>query len=442
MKNIVLIPRAAFYFFSVAFSLSTNSVAQDGHDHMTGDEEVFEFSVGEFDPITGENANVGGFLFPALYANFVGGVFEPGTEPSDLGITEHDPQREAGIQALELAIPINFNDVVTGNVTGVGIQGEDEWEAAVEEAYLHFHVNDYIAIGGGQFLNSFGFQGDKHLHDWDFINQNLPNGRLLNEGELITQGGELLVKIPDWDTLATVGIGGVRTHAHDHGHGHGHGDEEEEHGDEEHDHDDEDHDHDEEDHDEEHHDEDDHLEIDDANFVDFVATLDLKTKMPFDDTLTLSASVAQGQNGFGRNTTAYGVGAQKIWGAHDHGHGPEFCAGAVMIRSEYIGRHIGVEDALGRRFDADDHGLSSSIHYGLSEAATISLRHDWISDLDEFGVEDRHRISPALTVYLGQSQRVRARLQYDCNHFSYGTEHAAWLQFQVQWGGQGGRHHH
>src|SRR6056297_3560324 len=100
MKNIIPISAAAFYFFSVAFLLSTDLVAQDGHDHSSHDEEVFEYSVGEFDSISGEGANIGGFLFPELFANFTGGVFEPGTDPSDLAVSEHDPQREAGAQAI------------------------------------------------------------------------------------------------------------------------------------------------------------------------------------------------------------------------------------------------------------------------------------------------------------------------------------------------------
>ena len=448
MKKIVPFSHLILCFLAAPLLLSTASIAEDDHDHGSAEEDVFEYSPGVFNPITGEGANLGGFLYPELFIDLTGGVFEPGTEPSDLATSEHDPQREAGVQAIELSFDINFGDIITGGVTGAGFQLADEWEAALEEAYLHYHVNEHLAVGGGQFLNTFGFQADKHIHGWDFINQNLPNGRLLNEGELITQGGELIAKIPDWNTRVTVGAGGVRTHAHDHAHGgeddeHGHEDEDEHHEDEDEHHDDEDEDEHHEDEDE-HHDEEEggHLEADDANFVDWVSTFDIKTKLPFDETATISASVASGENGFGRDTTAYGFGIEKIWGAHDHGNGPEFCDGAFLARSEFIGRRVGIEDEMGRRYNGDEYGVSTSVFYGLGESTTLSLRHDWVSDMEELELEDRHRISPALTVYLDNAQRIRARVQYDCNHFdSYGTVHAAWLQFQIQWGGHGGGNH-
>jgi len=138
-----------------------------------------------------------------------------------------------------LHFDLNLNDVVTSVFYGAGLQGEDEWEAAPEEALLHYHINENIAIGGGQFLNHFGWQAHKHVHQWDYINQNLLSSRMLNEGELITRGGELILR--NQDMVLTIGAGGVRTHEH-----------EEEEGD------------------------DHHLEADRAGFNDWVGTTDLK----------------------------------------------------------------------------------------------------------------------------------------------------------------------
>ncbi|MBP9222967.1 MAG: hypothetical protein KBF76_03810 [Verrucomicrobiales bacterium] len=415
------------------------------------EEEAFEYKVGEFDPITGDGANIGGFIFPEVFQNLTGGAFEPGRTAADLATSEHDPKNEFGVQSIEVHLNIDLNDVVTGAVYGAGVQGANEWEANLEEAYLHYHFNDQIAVGGGQFLNTFGFQSEKHLHAWDFINQNLVNSRMLNEGELITQGGEAVFMIPGLNSITTIGGGGVRAHDHDHEHGEeefgheeeigGHHDEhdhEEEHGheEEEHGHEEDEHAHEEEDH---------HLEADDANFSDWVLTADWKTKLPFDESATASASVAAGENGFGHMTYAYGVGLEKIWGAHDHGNGPEFCSGAVMLRSEFIGRHIGVAGEDGERFNADDYGFSTALAYGLSDTTTMAIRHDWVSELEEFDVEERHRISSALTTFLDKNQRIRARVQYDYNHSaSYGDEHTGWLQIQIEWGGHGGggAHHH
>ncbi len=399
------------------------------------DDEVFEYNA-EFNPITGDDANLGGFIFPMLFVDATGGLTGDGVDPTDLATSEHDPQNEFGIQAIELHLGIDLNGVVTGGISGTGGQGADEWEAELEEAFLHYHVNDWLAVGGGQFLNRFGFQSDRHLHNWDFVNQNLVNSRLLNEGELITHGGEVILNFPSQSEI-TIGGGGVRTHAHDHDHNHGHGEEEGHHEIDGH-HEEEVHGHEDEHSENEEH----HLEADDANFNSWVLSVDWKQQLPFDESATVSASFATGENGFERQTRAYGVGLEKFWGAHDHGNGPEFCTGAVVLRSEFIGRTIGIQEEDGDRFDANDYGFSTALVYGLSDSTNVSLRHDWVSDLDELELEDRHRISPAITAFLDKNQRIQARLQYDYNHSdSLGDEHAAWLQIQIQWGGQGGRHH-
>lgn len=411
-------------------SLAALAVFSIGEINAEEGEEVFEYEVGKFNPITGEGANIGGFIFPEIFLDLTAGLFEPGTTAADLATTEHDPQNEAGVQIVEVHFNIDINGVITGVVDYSGFQGEDEWETNLEEAYLHYHFSDQVAIGGGQFFNTFGFQAKKHFHSWDFINQNLVNSRMLNEGELVTQGGEVIFKLPELNSVATIGGGGVRTHGDEHGHEEEIGSDHDEHGDE-----------DEDGHEEEG--EKHEFEADDANFSAWVLTADWKTKLPFDESAIFSASLAAGENGFGRMTYAYGVGLEKIWGAHDHGNGPEFCTGAIMLRSEFIGRHIGVAEEDGKRFNADDYGFSTSLAYGLSDNTTIALRHDWVSELEAFELEERHRISPALTTFLDKNQRIQARVQYDYNHSeSYGDEHTAWLQFQMQWGGQGGKHHH
>ncbi|MEX2577615.1 MAG: hypothetical protein WD342_01045 [Verrucomicrobiales bacterium] len=411
------------YLASLSEGIAENPSSVHSHE-----EETFEHHVGEVNYLTGEGASIGGFLFPELFVIATGGIFEPGSHAEDFASSEHDPLNEATIQGIDLDLILNFNDVVTGAITGFAHQGEDhEWEAALEEAYLHYHLGDHLSVGGGQFLNTFGFQADLHLHSWDFVNQNLVNGRMLNEGELVTQGGEIIFRTPRNGVL-NFAFGGVRTHAHNHGHG----DEEEEHHEEEEGH--------EEEHDDEH---DHHFEVDQAGFDNHVASADYKFRLPFDESVTLSTSLAAGENGFGRDTYVYGAGIQKIWNAHDHGYGPEFWPGATMLRCEFMGREVEGLDEDGEALDFDDFGFSTSLFYGLTDRATVSLRHDWISEVEVAGLAERHRISPALTAYLGPEQRVRARVQYDYVH-SDGIEgeHAAWLQFQLQWGGEGGSHRH
>ncbi|MCB1207638.1 MAG: hypothetical protein KDN18_25525 [Verrucomicrobiae bacterium] len=413
----------------VAFFGLTLLVGSSGSYSRETEEEVFVYNVGERNWINGDGVDAGGFLFPTLYVNLAGGAFEPGGGPEDFATSEHDPQNEGGVSAIHLHLDLNLNEAVTGAVTGVGHQGPDHvWEAELEEAYLHYHLNDTITVGGGQFLNRFGFQSDLHLHDWLFINQNLINSRLVNEGELITQGGEILVKTPS-SGLLTLGVGGLRTHAHDHDHGHG-GEEEEEHELES------------EDHHGEHEHEHEHLEIDDAAFQSWVFTSDYRFRLPFDDSLTGSASIGVGENGFGRNTTIYGAGLRKVWNGHDHGHGgPDFCSGATMWQTEVIGRKVDAFLEDGDAVDFDDYGFSNSLHHGISDRVTASLRHDWVSAVDPAEMTDRHRLSAALTAFVDPQQRVRGRIQYDYTiDDTIGSEHAAWFEIQIQWGGVGGSH--
>ncbi len=418
--------------------------AEEG-DHVQAEEEeeegeeVFEYNVGVANSFMGEDFNVGGFIFPELFVIGTGGVFDSGSSASDYATAEHDPQNDVTVQAIELHFGINLNDVVTGFVGGVGYMGAGEvWETELEEAFLHLHVNENIAIGGGQFLNTFGFQADRHLHGWNFVNQNLVNSRMLNEGELITQGGEVVFRMPDHGVL-TIAAGGPRAHSHGAGHGgHGHAgeDEEEHHEDEE---DDEHHEEEEDDHGGPGHA---HIEADEGNFEGSVFSADYKFRLPVNDSIEFSASVATGENGFGRETTVYGFGFEKVWNGHDHGDaGPEFCDGALMLRSEFMGRNVkGIdENSIGAKFN--DYGVSTVLLYGLNERSTLSLRHGWTSSVEAADLADRHRISPGFSTFLGQDQRIQARVQYDYTQSnSIPGEHAAWLQVQIQWGGTGGSH--
>ena len=388
--------------------------AQETHDHSS-EEEVFEYSPGAVNFLTGEGANLGGFIFPELFIFGTAGISESGSSAEDYAFAAHDPLNDVSIQTVEADIGINFNDIVTGLVAASGFMEADHaWNAELEEAFLHYRVNDFITIGGGQFLNDFGFQSTKHFHAWDFVNNNLVNARMLNEGELFTQGGEVLFRTANAGVL-TIGGGGVRSHG-----SHAHGEEEEE----------------------EEEEEEGHLELDGAFFNDWNVTADYKFRLPFDDSITVSASLGTGENGFGGDTTLYGAGIQKVWNGTDHGNGgPDFCDGAYLFSTEFIGREI---EAIHEDGDVDnfsDYGISTLLKYGVSDITTISLRHDWVSSLGGLELADTHRISPAFTTFIDPAERVKMRVQYDYLRSSaVDGEHVAWLQFQLQWGGEGGSH--
>ncbi|MDF1813332.1 MAG: hypothetical protein P1V20_14130 [Verrucomicrobiales bacterium] len=374
-----------------------------GHDHEHGHSEHEHEHIEELNIFTGAGVNIGGFLFPEIFVIGAGGAFERGANAEDFATSEHDPLHEATFQAIEPELHIDINQKITGLLAGFIHWGEEEdWEGELEEAFLHYHVTDNLAIGGGRFLSRVGWQSEKHVHQWKFVNQNLVNSRMLNEGELIIEGGEGIVHIGNGDL--TIGGGGVRTHAHG-------GEEEEEGG-----------------------------HADEANFNDWVLALDYKFHIGCDETTAISASYVTGENGFGEDTSIYGVGLEKLLCGGEDGFG----CGSLLFRSEFLARDFTVAED-GEVADHNDYGTSTALHYGLSDSATLSMRYDWVSaidDGDELKLHERHRISPALTFFPGESKRLQARIQYDYSDDNgLESEHAAWLQFRWQWGGGEGHDH-
>ena len=402
-----MIKSNAYFFLFVLFS--TGGITTVPLLAQETDEETFIYNA-EANYFTGEGVNLGNFIFPSLFVQGTGGLFEPGASAEDFATSEHDPLNDWGVQGIEPHLEINLNDVVAGIVAGYGHMGEDGvWEIALEEYYLHWHLTDWLAIGGGQFFSRVGFTQDLHLHDWYFINQNLPNSRLLNEGELLIQGGEFLVRLPE-NALLTFAFGGVQTHAEE--------EEEDEPTDP------------------------DFIEAHGGDFQNTVISADYRFRLPFDDSIVGSASVVGGKNAFGLETMVYSFGFRKVWNGHDHGQGgPDFCSGALMLQSEFFTREVDAFTLGGEPTTFDDQGIATSIHYGINDRVTASLRHDWVSDVANTEFTERNRISAALTAFVDPLQRVRARLQYDhVEDDAVGSEHAAWIQIQLQWGGTGGSH--
>ena len=386
-------------------------------------EEVFEFNVG------GKDGSPQSFtILPEVYLNLTGSLLDSDTPVSSLATSEHDPQKDYQLHPVELHIDSEIGENITGLLYGIALQDEnDNWETAIEEAKVTYAINETLSIGGGQFLNKFGFQNKAHVHMRDFVNQNLQNSRLLSDGELITRGIELDYK-PNSRWSFNVAAGKARLHDHDHG---DHGDHDDHEGEDHDDHEGEDHD----DHD------DHHMEADGINISDWIASTDVRYYLDDDQTFMVSGSLAVGENEFGTKTWAYGAGIQKLWGGHDHGNGVEFCQGSTMLKAEAIGRSAEVKHEDGDSDDVSDWGFSAAIYYGLDEMTKISARQEYISDLAELELEERHRTSFALTRNI--SDNILGRLQYDYNRSdSIEDEHALWLQIQIGIGGSGGSHAH
>ena len=338
------------------------------------------------------------------------GAFESGSSAGEFVTSEHDPLDDAVFQGFDMHVGLNLNEAVYGEVSGFGHQGESEWEANLEVAKLEIILDDNVTLTAGQFFATLGDQNPKHLHTWDFVNSNLAASRMINEAELITQGAELGFR-PNGDTgmLFTIGAGRAKTHAHE--------EEEEEDGDGD----------------------EDHFHADEGGIEGKLMTLDLDIPVSADNDFIVSGSFAFGENGFGRKSVIYGVGARKIFnGCFEDGHcdSHRLGSGVLLLSGEFIGRQVnGSFEESGALADFTEQGISASAHYGLSDDLTLAMRYDWVSDVEIAEIASRHRLSTAATTHFGPNDRVRARVQYDYNHSDDLTsEHVAWLQFMVHLG--------
>ena len=352
-----------------------------------------------------------GFVTANFYIIGTAGAFESGSEAGDFATTEHDPLGDAVFQGLDLNLDFHFNEAVGAKVSGFGHEGEEEWEYELEEAKLEVVLNDNLTITAGQFLTAFGSQNEKHLHAWDFVNSNLADARMLNEAELVTRGAGFTFS-PSGNggagSLFTFEIGEANSHAHAHG-------EEEEEGEEE--------------------EGEDHFHADEGGIEGNLLSLDVDVPLPTDENLIFTGSFAIGENGFGRNTVAYGFGARKIFnGCFVDGHctSHSLGSGALLLRGDFIGRQVNGAFESGALGDFNDYGFSASALYGLSDDLTLGFRYGWVSDVDVAEIASRHRFSTAATGRFGPNNMVSARVQYDYNHSDdLASEHVAWLQLTV-----------
>lgn len=394
------------------------------------------------DWLTGVNVNAGGILFPHMHT---WGVFGGSTtDPSSLASGHHDPQANATLQALEPALSLRAG-MLQGFATGVGVtDSEGEFEFFLEEAFLKLIDLPFgTQLRGGQYFNRFGFQNSVHNHGWMFVDQNLVNGRFLNEGELITQGGELTWDVPlDFMRVSSISasVGGMRTHAHDHGHaheGHGHGESP--------------------------------FEAEGASFNDLLVSATWVNQYDFDDRnrLTGILSGAWGENAFDRQTQVYGLGVEYLWRENGYamgGHSVRWRTEMMIRGIDAVSGHLpgehedehgheddhdhedehgghdeeedehGDDDRVARSFN--DFGINTMLIFGFNDRIETGIRAEWVSGLDELGLDNRWRLSPMITWYANPQRTLQTRLQYNCDFSNdFGNEHSIWFQVGTNWGG-------
>lgn len=378
-----------------------------------------------------DDPNIGGFLFPTL---FVYGAFGGSSgDQEELAVGHHDPQGEATLQSLEPSLTLQGGQV-RGFVTGSGYtDAHGDFDFTIEEAYLGLvDLPGGVEVRGGRFLNPFGFQNARHNHDWNFVDQNLVNGRFLNEGEITTEGAEIIFPVAERARVRAY-YGGVASHDHHH----------------------------------HHHEEEERLafEGEGAEIDDRMFGVTFESELRFDDGRSIAAvaSGLWGDNAFERNTHVYGGGLEYRTAFADR---PLRIRGEAMFREiDAVAGHLPGEEeeeheehgheedhdhdeeheGIAGLFHEGDHasfdefGFSAAILYGLTDRTEIGVRADWVSGIDEFGMDDRFRVSPVLTWYANEKRTLQCRLQY--NHDisdAFGSENSIWFQVGMNWPGHHG----
>ncbi len=372
------------------------------------------------DLLTGEGVSLGGVFFPHFHA---AGAFGGTTAESaaDLARGHHDPQADATLQSFEPGLSMRLGQYIEGFGTYSFTTDEAaDFDGELEELFLKLkNLPGGLELRGGQFLNRFGFQNATHSHGWDFVNQNLVNGRLLQEGEVISIGGEATWNLPTpFRSALSASVGGTPRHAEEE---HGHGEEGEEA----------------------------EFEGEAARFDSYVAGLHYQAQLDYNDfhQHRLTTSALWGENEFGRTTQVYGLGYEYLWRANGYEAGGRY----FRWRTEGLVRHVAAvsgelhaeeeedehhEEEPSRPGSFDEAGFSSMIAYGLNEHVETGLRAEYVSGISEMGLPERWRVSPNITFSLNARRTAYLRLQYDYDHSpAFGSEHSGWAQIGFNWGG-------
>ena len=84
----------------------------------------------------------------------------------------------------------------------------------------------------------------------------------------------------------------------------------------------------------------------------------------------------------------------------------------------------------------NEFGISTSVVYGLGNGFELGVRGDFVSGISRAGLDERFRISPAITYYLNESRTMFLRAQYNWDHSGdFGSAHGVWAQIGINWGG-------
>lgn len=387
----------------------------------------------EPDWLTGENVSLGGILFPHFHS---GAVYGDTTADELPEIGHHDPRVDGWtIQGFEFGMSGRFTpDIEAFGAFHLFYDNESEdWGHHFEEWFGKIkNLPGGLELRGGRYLNRFGFHNPTHEHGWSFVDTNLVNGRFLGDDGLYTIGGEVSWKVPvSWTSMLSVSVG-VPPAA------------------------------------EEHHHEDEgpepEFEAGGAMFDDVFVVANWTNNIDYDDfhQFRAGASGAWGENKWGKTSQIYGIHFEYQWRQNGYEAGGRYFRWRTeaMLRSfGAVSGHLPGEEPDAHEAEHEDEhaeehelehdheeeahagtldefGIYSAIAYGFDNGIELGLRGDFVSGIARAGLDERFRVSPAVTYYLNKQRTMYLRAQYNFDHSNdFGTEHSVWGQVGINWGG-------
>lgn len=365
------------------------------------------------DLLTGYDVSLWDILFPHFH---VDSAYGTSTRPQeDLQVGHHDPSTRGWTwQNIEAALSGRINDYNEFFVTYAGnISPEGDWNGLVEEWFWKFkNLPGNFELRLGQTYSRFGIQNTYHPHGFEWVDQYLVNGRLLGEDSLTIRGVELTWILPtsflssSWNSQLDIAYGRAPKNEE-----HGHEEEEESRF---------------------------HAEEAQFNDEDNILAANWTNVYTYNDfnLYRMGVSGVWGKNLAQGNTHIYGVHLEYQWRQNGYASGGRYfrLRGEAMFRRFEVGEEVGGDEVLSEF--QKDWGYYLSALYGFNNRIELGLRTEFVSGDLETGMDNRMRISPAVTYYLNEARTLRFRLQYNYDRSShYGTDHGVWGQLSFSWGG-------
>ncbi|MBL9115149.1 MAG: hypothetical protein JNJ83_09075 [Verrucomicrobiaceae bacterium] len=410
-------------------------------------------------PAAPADFSFGGILFPHVHAHSSFG--QSTGDPGDLAVFHHDPNNNGlTVQGLEFGLSGRYTSWLESFAVMNLSYNEPlgEWQHEFEEYFAKIkNLPGGFELRGGRYLNRFGLQNNVHLHGWDWADQYLLAGRFLGEDGMSTTGGEVSWRLPvHWTSLISASVGIAPEHDHAHAGGNHSGEESE-------------------------------FEAEGALFNDLLTTANWTNVFFYNDFHQFRAGIsgAWGDNAWGRQSAIYGVHFEYQWRENGFEPGGDY----FRWRTEAMLRRLGAvsghlpgeeehhheeehEDHAHERAHHDEHGdhddeeehdravrraslteaaFYTDVRYGWNCGLELGLRGEWVQGIDSAGLDERFRISPGITWYVGArnmlsgiqpgtniggGRNLMLRLQYNFDHSNvFGEEHSVWAQVGFNFGG-------